>query len=157
MPGRIGFPAKLPASALDAATPGGFGLADGMLSPLSLPAELRAPETASNLKSDDKGSVGVAAPLPPRKSEQGWAAPGGCANGTAGVVGSSAAESSAATAYELTAVVVHGGGPESGHYTTYRRITQVCKSAASTRFESCMAITNMRVCSADVHGAVRVV
>ena len=43
-----------------------------------------------------------------------------------------AAASAAPAAYDLTAVVVHQGGPQSGHYTAFRRVDEVHMRAASS-------------------------
>jgi Ubiquitin carboxyl-terminal hydrolase len=132
VPGRISFPAQLPAAALHAAAPDGFGLANGVLPDVTLPSELRLPEAPSGRAPDSVSAdarANAAADKPPVHQSEGCGAP---AAGDEQACRAEPAASAVPAAYDLTAVVVHQGGPQSGHYTAFRRIDEVRMQAASS-------------------------
>lgn len=130
VPGCISFPVKLPASALDAAMAHIFRPGNGALLPLALPAELRPPVAGSNSaeSSDAPGDGTAVSPPAPsqqqqqQQSEQESAAAGDSTSDKVWETRSTHVRAAADAAFDLTAAVVHNGGPESGHYTTFRRI-----------------------------------
>ena len=131
VPGRISFPAQLPAAALHAAAPAGFGLADGVLPGVKLPVELRPPGAAAGHAPESvSASIHATAKAgqSPAQQLESRSTPAAADDQACRAV---AAATAAPAAYDLTAVVVHEGGPQSGHYTALRRMEEVRMKAAS--------------------------
>ena len=130
VPGRISFPVQLPAAALHAAAPDGFGLADGVLPGVTPPTGQWPPGAPAGCAMKSMLAsihASAAAEKPPVQQSEGCSTP---AAGDEQARQAEGAVSAAPAAYELTAVVVHQGGPQSGHYSTFRRVDKVHMEAA---------------------------
>lgn len=115
VPGHISFPATLPAAALEAAVPVTRGTSADVLPPLTLPAELRGAQPPPSPQ----------LPRTPQSEQHSPMAATSCGPNVLTV----SEPLLHAEAYTLTAVVQHHGGPESGHYTTLRRIAAAADGA----------------------------
>lgn len=127
VPGHISFPATLPAAALEAAVPGTRGKSTDGLPPLALPAELR-------------GAQPQQSPQLPHTAEPDQNFPMAATSHRPDVSPLHEPLLDAGS-YTLTAVVQHHGGPESGHYTTLRRIATVRSNCSIHHAEHCCSLS----------------